>query len=129
MLEIGQVQTIHFQLSAQICEVLLQFKMPHRSEVRVWENFTKVDEGHVQCTICQTTLSFKGGSTGTMINHLKGKYGIRSDDAAGSSSKQPSMASYFKGSCTPAKACKISRLIAKMIATHDLPISLVEGTI
>ena len=41
VLEIGQVQMIHFQLSAQICEVLLQFKMPRRS-MTVYDSFTQV---------------------------------------------------------------------------------------
>lgn len=47
------------------------FKMASKSS-KVWDFFTKIDGGNItQCDLCKTKLSFKGGSTSSMRNHLK----------------------------------------------------------
>ena len=108
--------------------------MPPRKESAVWDKFDKVDATTVKCKVCKSVLSYKGGSTGSMHNHLKLKHGIdaSSQDTpdAGGQVQQQRMTSYFRpgsNTCTPRRANQITRLIAKMIAPADLPFSFVEA--
>ncbi|XP_076361643.1 E3 SUMO-protein ligase ZBED1-like [Tachypleus tridentatus] len=41
---------------------------------KVWDHFERENNNNVKCKLCFTHLLFSGGSTGTMLNHLKHKH-------------------------------------------------------
>ena len=101
--------------------------MPRKSLSPVWSSFDKIQDDTVKCKICSATLCFSGGSTGSMMNHLKMKHpSAAGGKTAGSS--QATLGSFLRReSCNPARSNKITELIAEMIASESLPISLVEA--
>ena len=50
--------------------------MADKRKSEVWKHFTieNNDKNKVKCNLCATVLSYTGGSTGTMSNHLKLKH-------------------------------------------------------
>ena len=101
----------------------------------VWKYFSVVENNgkkKAKCNLCHSEVSYSGGSTGTMSNHLKHIHKSINVDVA---SSQPKMAQSritdFKK--TPVlnmpkpKWQKITETLARMCARDLRPLSIVEG--
>ena len=86
--------------------------MASQKKSEVWNFFEEIHEEKVRCNLCQTILSYKGKTTKSMWNHLKGKHPHAMADNKdtilhkfGPSPRQTSMTSYTSF----AKPVKFSR--------------------
>ena len=77
------------------------FNMASQKKSEVWNFFEEIHEEKVRCNLCQTVLSYKGKTTKSMWNHLKGKHPHAMADNKdtilhkfGPSPRQTSMTSY-----------------------------------
>ncbi len=105
----------------------------------VWKYFSTdgARDKHVKCMLCAIELSFAGGSTGTMSNHLRYKHksvslgGSSSTSSASSASPAPSSQSLITAFRSPAiskaKWQNITQSLANMCARDLRPMSIVEG--
>ena len=90
----------------------------------VWKVFKKVSDTSVKCSICERVLAYKGGSTGSMMNHIKSHHPSK----LGPEKSQPSMTSFLtKKNCDPQRSTNITNWITDLIAQGGLPIAFVEG--
>lgn len=49
-------------------------KMSAKKRSLVWNYFNEASSTKAICTICKTSISFKGGSTANLLRHLKTKH-------------------------------------------------------
>lgn len=107
----------------------------NRSEV--WKYFEKIEKGgrtKVQCKLCSVVLSYAGGSTGTMSNHLKHVHKSLKQETTkspGSSVpaqvRQTSITDFKKVTLSREKWVKCTEKLAYMCAQDLRPISIVDG--
>ena len=102
-----------------------------RTGSQVWSFFDKISGGkYVKCRLCGIELSFGGGLTGSMNNHIRLKHptSTAKPSTSGTGASQSKLADFMhRKDCTPVRAEKISQLLAEMIAEDSLPISVVDG--
>lgn len=97
------------------------------NESDVWKYVEKGDR-KAQCKLCDTKMSYVGGCTSAIRNHLRSKHAT----VCGSTdnSKTPMLSNFGFGAvrpCSDSRREKITDLIAKMIVANALPISLVDN--
>ena len=109
--------------------------MARRKRSSVWEFFVKEGEKSVKCTLCNTILTYHGG-TSSMRSHLSGKHDrmitVNHDSTTSSDSScssQSSMDSFVgvKRKCSSDRATKVTKLVCEMVARDLRPVSIVEG--
>ena len=94
----------------------------------MWEHFTLSEDGKkCVCTICKVKLVFSGGSTSSMLNHLKIHKSLV--DSEKPTPRQTTLAEFHrsKASLPPKKYEKICSSIAYMCAVDLRPLSIVHG--
>ncbi|XP_041369563.1 E3 SUMO-protein ligase ZBED1-like [Gigantopelta aegis] len=97
----------------------------------IWKFFSVVEQGGktgAKCSLCAATVSYSGGSTGTMANHLKFKHksliNIDNNDKNGNSHSQKLITAFSQRAtsmseehwqrCTEALACMCARDLRPM---------------
>ena len=111
--------------------------MARRKRRSVWEFFVKEGDKSVKCTLCNTILTYHGG-TSSMRNHLSGKHdrmitvnddSSHSTTSSDSCSSQSLMDSFIgmKRKCSSDRATKVTKLVCEMVARDLRPVSIVEG--
>jgi len=105
----------------------------------VWQYFVETEPGKVSCQLCNTKLVYRGGSTGTMSNHLKYKHKTMAASLLASSParggtvqaslklKQPSITAFKTPVMSRDKWIRATTKLAEFCARDLRPISLVEG--
>lgn len=78
----------------------------------------------VKCTLCGVVLTYIGGSTSPMNNHLKALYPTT---LSTNSSDRSKLSDYFKPNATDNSKEKISELVANWIASDMLLVSIVDS--
>lgn len=97
-----------------------------RKQSFVWKSFELVSKDLVKCNVCKETLTYKGGSTGTMLNHLKGVHSI-SENRGNEKGQSKLLFRPIPKECDPAKTNEITHQLALMVAKDGLPLSFVDG--
>lgn len=89
-----------------------------------WKVFEEAGNDKVRYRLCDSMLSYKGGLTGSMSNHIKSRHpgSLVKDE----NRHQPRMTEFARG-CDPSCRQRLSSLIAEMIAVDVIPVSFVEG--
>ena len=101
----------------------------------VWKHFSIFEYGEkkkAKCNLCHSEVSYSGGSTGTMSNHLKHVHKSLNIDAASTQSKlsQSRITDFKKAPAVnmpKPKWQKITEKLAQMCARDLRPLSIVDG--
>ena len=93
----------------------------------VWDYFRRQD-GKITCSICNKDFA-DGGGTSNLQKHLRAKHVDEAKKCFGEAdAKQPLMSMFTDARrCSPARATRITELIAEMVARDLRPLSVVEG--
>lgn len=101
----------------------------------VWQYFTLVDnvdgKKKAKCNLCKTELSYTGGSTGTMSNHLKHVHkSLKPESTTEKKLVQPPITAFRSpvvSQMSKVKWQKCTAKLAEMCARDLRPLNIVEG--
>ena len=96
----------------------------------VWAYFTRQEDRKITCNICNKQLADGGGTT-NLQKHLRAKHVHEANKCIGEATdgKKQTLMSTFTDTrrCSPARATRITELIAEMVARDLRPLSVVEA--
>ena len=121
----------HFVVTSLFLSIMAE-KQEKRSPV--WQYFEVIEDGgkkKAKCNLCHQHVSYSGGSTGTMTNHIKFVHkSLKIESNVDKLKKQPPITAFrvpVNTAMTKVKWQKCTEKIAHMCARDLRPISIVEG--
>lgn len=96
----------------------------------VWKYFHLPENNKAKCKICQVFINYSGGSTSSLLKHLKSVHKNLNPDTEtpGTSTGQLSSFGITVGKhCSVTRTAELNKLLCNVVTQNSLPISFVES--